>query len=475
MSMHYEQSLALTCSVSGSSTVVHSFSNDLGNQVPSWIAIDDANSRLVIDTPNATASYTFTLKSVTSEAQYPVYRNVYIKIDWLVSNCKTCSADNSKWTECADGYQVYSNLKVCASTQNSDTVNTSTKITISAVGAAIAIGLILSALTMTSPSCIWVVLGKYQALALLLLTGAYFPKPVIDFMSGFSFAMFSFGFMPVLSTPTASPIKEWLDFDLDNEYLAAMGLTSGSAFISNFGWLLTIFELICLHLAFLLLSKWLKSKLSLYPRLAKINEWVYKFFTFSVYIRMLLEANQIWLVSSVKEIKLGRTDWSNQLVSYLLACLLLLASIIMCITFACLSVRAIKIEINKTESKFNELFEGQKSNKLSKLHSLVQIIRQLFVISTLMILGNNMIYLNLSLLQGSNLLYLLYVLFVRPMESTKDNILKIQNEILIAVFTTILFFVNRSNDWLTFHENFWVWLITGISFTTVIILIGQLN
>ena len=127
-------------------------------------------------------------------------------------------------------------------------------------------------------------------------------------------------------------------------------------------------------------------------------------------------------LSSVNKIKLVKTDWSNQLVSYLLACLLLLASIIMCITFACLSVRAIKIEINKTESKFNELFEGQKSNKLSKLHSLVQIIRQLFVISTLMILGNNMIYLNLSLLQGSNLLYLLYVLFVRPMESTKDNI-----------------------------------------------------
>ena len=97
------------------------------------------------------------------------------------------------------------------------------------------IGLIILALMMTSPSYIWMIVGKYQALALLLLTGAYFPKPVIDFMSGFSFAMFSFGFMPVLSTPTASPIKEWLDFDLDNEYLAAMGLTSGSAFISNFG------------------------------------------------------------------------------------------------------------------------------------------------------------------------------------------------------------------------------------------------
>ena len=78
--------------------------------------------------------------------------------------------------------------------------------------------------------------------------------------------------------------------------------------------------------------------------------------------------------------------------------------------------------MNGMKSKFNELFEGQKSNKLSKLHSLVQVIRQLFVISTLMTLGNNMIYLNLSLLQGSNLLYLLYVLFVRPMESTKDNI-----------------------------------------------------
>ena len=40
MSMHYEQSLALTCSVSGSSTVVYSFSNKFYNLGPELIDIN---------------------------------------------------------------------------------------------------------------------------------------------------------------------------------------------------------------------------------------------------------------------------------------------------------------------------------------------------------------------------------------------------------------------------------------------------
>ena len=45
-----------------------------------------------------------------------------------------------------------------------------------------------------SPQKLWVVLGQFQMFILLLLTSAYVPKNVADYLLGMDYAMFSFQF-----------------------------------------------------------------------------------------------------------------------------------------------------------------------------------------------------------------------------------------------------------------------------------------
>ena len=59
------------------------------------------------------------------------------------------------------------------------------------------------------------------------------------------------------------------------------------------------------------------------------------------------------------------------------------------------------------------------------------------------------------------------------MESAKDNIIKIQNEILVTMLTTVLFIISKLNYWSKLMENVWIFSITGVSLITVIILLGQ--
>ena len=108
------------------------------------------------------------------------------------------------------------------------------KATISLLCIAVGIVILTSAINQVSPSGLWIMINGYQALMLLLLTGAYFPKPLTDYLSGLNFTLFSFNFVPVLSLPYNKEAKSWIDYDVDNDYLKTIGLNSGSTLINNF-------------------------------------------------------------------------------------------------------------------------------------------------------------------------------------------------------------------------------------------------
>ena len=112
------------------------------------------------------------------------------------------------------------------------------------------LSLLISVLSLSSPSGIWTVISIYQVLMLLLLTGAYFPKLITDFMSGLSFTMFSFNFVPVLNLSIMKKVSNWLDYNLDDDYLKTIGMKSGSTFINNFNTFLILSFIIILNIVF---------------------------------------------------------------------------------------------------------------------------------------------------------------------------------------------------------------------------------
>ena len=476
VSSNYEIDVNLTCSLSGNSIISNSFSSDEGYEIPTWISWDEANSKLIVNTPalSQPTNFTFTLEAVTSEKPYPVYRKVYIQVSWWVTDCKFWESNsNSRCSQWANGYQVYSNSKTCESSSVDSTADTSSKLTISAISAAMVLSLLISVLSLSSPSGIWTVISIYQVLMLLLLTGAYFPKLITDFMSGLSFTMFSFNFVPVLNLSIMKKVSNWLDYNLDDDYLKTIGMKSGSTFINNLNTFLILWFVIILNIIFWILYKFMVKAFKPFPKLIKFVQWVSKLLTLSIYIRMMLESNQFWLITSIYEIKLIQTNNSGRLTSFIIAWWLLIVWIKFTIAVIWRTISSMRQESHLLQTTFEELFKEKKNNKTAKFHSVSQIIRRTLIILLLMMLDFLNIYIKLAVFLIFNVPYFIYIVLARPMVSIKENFIEIQNEVLLFILTWILFFWNQKSDWSKTIEYAFIELITASSIIVFIIFLGK--
>ena len=450
-SASYEVDVSLTCSVSGNSDVSNSFTSDKGKEVPNWISVDNANSKLIVSTPSVAqvTSYSFTLKVVTSEKPLiPVYRNVFVQISWFASNWKYWESNSSsRCNQCNSGYQVYSNQKTWELSSVDNMASAMLKTTISLLCIAVGIVILTSIINQVSPSGLWIMINGYQALMLLLLTGAYFPKTLTDYLSGLNFTLFSFNFVPVLNPSYGKEAKSWIDYDVDNDYLETIGLNSDSTLINNFNTLLIFILIISIHLAFGVLYRCLFPKLNGHPKLIKIANWVFKLLTLNIYIRIMVESNQFWLITSIYEINLAQIYSANRLVSLIIAWCFLSVWLKFLIVVILKTRSSMKQETQLFKETFSELFEGIKDNKLSKLFTAVQMIRKVLAVAFLMSLSQLNIYVKISTFLMLNFINLLYVVFSRPMMIVKENFITILNEVLLIVLTCLLYLWNTQTDW----------------------------
>ena len=292
-------------------------------------------------------------------------------------------------------------------------------------------------------------------------------------MSGFSFAMFSFNFVPVLNLSIMKKVSNWLDYDLDDDYLKTIGMKSGSTFINNFNTFLILSFIIILNIVFWVLYKFLVKAFKPYPKLTKFVQWVSKLLTLSIYIGMMLESNQFWLITSIYEIKLIQTNNSGRLTSFVIAWWLLIVWIKFTTVVIWRTISSMRQESHLLQTTFEELFKEKKNSKTAKFHSISQIIRSTLIILFLMMLDFLNIYIKLAVFLIFNLSYFIYIVFTRSMVSIKENFIEIQNEILLFILTWILFFWNQKSDWSKTIEYVFIELITTSSVIIFFISLGR--
>ena len=115
-------------------------------------------------------------------------------------------------------------------------------------GAASGIAGTSAILNLSAPASIWSMANQIQICLTLILTGAYIPEPIQDYLSGQTFASFNFDFIPTVDIPyVQTPIK-MLNYNNTNEQLKKIGIKSGSSFVNNAGFLFSIIILICIHI-----------------------------------------------------------------------------------------------------------------------------------------------------------------------------------------------------------------------------------
>ena len=77
-------------------------------------------------------------------------------------------------------------------------------------------------------------INQYQLLLLMPLTGAYFPKDIIDYFKGMSFTSLNLNFVPLPKVPLLKYAYEYFGFEQENEYFIKIDIEYGSTFLNNF-------------------------------------------------------------------------------------------------------------------------------------------------------------------------------------------------------------------------------------------------
>ena len=112
----------------------------------------------------------------------------------------------------------------------------------------IAIAFVNSIANMASPVGIWSIINQFQMLMLLILTGAFIPTTVKEYLSGMDFVFLNFDFIPFIDVPLISDLYTWMKFGQKNENLKNIGVDSGSTAVNNISFLAIILILAIMHI-----------------------------------------------------------------------------------------------------------------------------------------------------------------------------------------------------------------------------------
>ena len=101
------------------------------------------------------------------------------------------------------------------------------------IGAIIFVSVLVSIINVSSPISMWFIINQFQMLMLLLLTRAYMPKRVRQYLTDMNIVLFNFNFIPVYRISLIYDLYLWIKFDHNDDDLKDIGVKSGSTIVNN--------------------------------------------------------------------------------------------------------------------------------------------------------------------------------------------------------------------------------------------------
>ena len=99
---------------------------------------------------------------------------------------------------------------------------------------------------------------------------------------------------------------------------------------------------------------------------------------------------------------------------------------------------------NTGESPFylREYFDGLKDGSIHRLGLFFDSIRKILLVTLLIFFEATDKYIRISIFSGIQLIYTIFVIFVKPYELTRDNIREGVSEVMVSTFALALFYFN---------------------------------
>ena len=194
--------------------------------------------------------------------------------------------------------------------------------------------------------------------------------------------------------------------------------------------------------------------------------------TFDFYIRTFISSNQFVLVCSIYEINKHDTSAKYKTISFWYAVLVLLISLLANLTIFWLSLMT-HPQSQQEDNKFRELFKGIKKQKKARFHIGVIILRRTILILALIWIK----FCSFGILIGSlwlvQIIYLAWIVVVRPYSEVKSNFIDITNEIFFSLCLGTLIFIHTESSWTLSHTNAYIWVLVWGNITTFVIVLGN--
>ena len=476
----------LSCSFSGSTSITYSLSSYNGAIIPSFVSIDSATGVLTIAAPNVSSSsnYSFYITSTISGMSSPVQKVINLTVKkCTVSNCKLCSiSDSSVCATCNPEFSLSLGSCKLSEAKTSETAQLLSTINQVVIGATVFISVGSSLSNLSSIASLWSIISQLQILFLLFLTGAFIPKDIEGIITGLSICLNPFSFLQLKLIGDYGFASNYFDFGLENSNLERLGIKSDSTVVNMTSFLFSLVITWILHLWIfltqILLTKESKSNCWSYVLLGihKILQKLMILFTFTLYIRIILQTNQFILISWVSEIYQFNFYGTKRKISTIIAFLTFIVWItIVVFTFLLTWFKDVDrlSESSEKWSKFANLFDGISPNKKSRLFVwLIQIRRAVFVI-LLITLGPKSSIIAISFWVGLQLVYLGFLITIRPYKEVSCNVIEITNELYFLVILASLLKFNTATGWEGTPTTAYIWLISSNSFASLLVIFGK--
>ena len=442
------------------------------------MTVSSSKGQLAIFAPtiSATTSYSFYVDSTVSGITNPAHSLVAITVtvSWNVLNCQTCSS-SSVWAICNAGYTLSSGSWSTSSGSGSssgsssrnqsgttaainlnsglkDTSYGEKKALITLVCISIGTISLLSIANVTSTVFMWSLINQIQLFFLLLLTRAFIPDAVQAVIIEPNFAMNPFESISFLSSVNYGLLTEDFKFSVSSSSMSSFNYGSISTYYNTFSCFISFLYAAFLHIVVIALWK-------IWNNLNEEGKWrrvvkafkiiltkVFEILTFGYYIRLILEVNQFFLVSSISEVHNFNTSQPQLVFSIFVAILIIIISVSLIWFTAYLSLSSYELDEDK-HNKLGEFFNGLKSMKRYRLYCSILMTRRLIFIvllTTFMFVSSQAL---IGILTAIQVPYIIYFVMFKAYEETKDNVIEIINELVFLVLLGSLIIFNSESDW----------------------------
>ena len=472
----------LPCSLSGSTSITFGIGNYIGT-APSWVSINSTTGSITITAPEVSSDteYYFYINSVISSSSGSAQKIIKLTIlNWTPSNWqKWLSTNSSAWEVWNSGYDL--NSGACTAqdspTEAAQALSTATT---SAVAATIGCAVLVSFANTSSIATLWMTINQLQIFFLLLLTRAWIPEDIKAVIKGSDFSSNIYDYIPFRKLDIYPPFLHDFEFELTNAALSSLGIKYNSTIANTYSilffFLVAIIFYIWISLLRFVFSKWtnLENHSWSIRTIIFIIKKVFLFMTFGFFIRNALEMSQFILISSINEIYQHETVTLLRIVSFIYAILMLLLFVITLFSIVYLSFSSYRLK-EKEHNKLGELFRGLKNTKKSKSYVSFLLLRRLLYVLLLITLVSIASRPLIGIISFFQILYLWLIIFLRPYEEIKWNIIEIMNEIYFTFLITALLMFNSKTDWSTTTTNIYLWVMTSNTMTVFLIVFGKLN